>query len=127
MNARIRKAVAILCAIAGCAGCLLLLGAHWRAEAFSARLSVPVRPRLRAASAGLALPHGTVNVNTADAQTLDTLVGVGPKTAQAILDERAQNGPFDYPQDLLLVKGIGEKTLARFYDQLDFSAPETAR
>jgi len=127
MNTRTRKALALVCAIAGCAGCLLLVGAHLRADAFSARLTVPVRPRIRAASARFSLPHGTVNVNTADAQTLDTLIGVGPKTAQAILDERAQNGSFDYPQDLLLVKGIGEKTLARFYDQLDFSASEAAR
>ncbi len=67
-------------------------------------------------------PLGSVDVNTADAQALEALRGVGPALAQAIVDERTAAGPFDYPEDLTMGKGIGEKTLLKFYDQLDFSA-----
>lgn len=54
-----------------------------------------------------------VHINTATLEELDTLPGIGPKTAQAILDYRAANGPFTSPEGLLDVKGIGESTLAR--------------
>ena len=56
-------------------------------------------------------PTGDINVNTADVKALDTLPGVGPKLAQAIIDAREQSGPFVYPEDLLTVPGIGKKTL----------------
>lgn len=53
-----------------------------------------------------------VNVNNADAQTLsDSLKGVGLKKAQAIVEWRKQNGNFVALEQLLEVKGIGEKTL----------------
>lgn len=55
---------------------------------------------------------GPVNLNTADAATLDTLPGVGPATAQAIIDHRTRNGPFGSVDDLLAVKGIGPAKLA---------------
>mgnify|MGYP004554308197 FL=1 len=56
-------------------------------------------------------PMGGVNVNTADMQTLCTLPGVGEVLAQRILDTRNECGGFAYPEDLLLVKGIGTKKL----------------
>lgn len=52
---------------------------------------------------------GLVNINTADAAALDALPGVGPSTAQAIIDEREANGAFSTPEDLMRVTGIGEK------------------
>lgn len=55
---------------------------------------------------------GLVNLNTADAATLDTLPGVGPVTAAAILEWREQHGGFTSVDELLEVSGIGEKTLA---------------
>ena len=63
-------------------------------------------------------PQGTVDVNTAPADVLDELKGVGPVLAQAIIDEREQNGPFYYPEDLIAVKGIGEKTLDKMWEEL---------
>jgi len=57
------------------------------------------------------LPGGPVNINTADLAALDALPGIGPSTAQAILDYRTENGPFTSVEDLLKVPGIGSKTL----------------
>lgn len=50
-----------------------------------------------------------VNINDADLAELDALPGVGPATAQAIIDDREANGPFTAPEDLMRVSGIGEK------------------
>ena len=46
------------------------------------------------------------------------LDGIGETLAQAIIKEREKNGLFFYIEDLLAVKGVGEKTLARFSMQL---------
>lgn len=59
---------------------------------------------------------GKVNLNTATAEQLDTLPGVGPVTARAILGWRDTNGRFGSVDDLLDVKGIGEATLAELRD-----------
>ena len=52
-----------------------------------------------------------IDPNNADLETLCILPGVGKVTAQAFHDELLLNGPFFYPEDLLAVKGIGEKKL----------------
>ncbi|HEX9943979.1 MAG TPA: helix-hairpin-helix domain-containing protein [Thermoanaerobaculia bacterium] len=51
-----------------------------------------------------------VNINSADVSQLALLPRVGPAVAQRILDYRKQNGPFKKAEDLMLVRGIGEKT-----------------
>lgn len=61
---------------------------------------------------------GLLNINTAGSNELQTLKGVGPVTAQRIIDYRNQIGRFDNVDQLLEVKGIGEKTLAKFRDQV---------
>jgi len=53
-----------------------------------------------------------VNLNTASLEQLDSLPGVGPVTAQKILDWRTAHGAFTAIDELLEVDGIGEKTLA---------------
>ena len=60
-----------------------------------------------------ALDSFGININTADLQRLEELPGVGPVIAQRILDYRQLNGPFAQVEDLLQVKGIGEKTLEK--------------
>ena len=52
-----------------------------------------------------------ININTATAGELATLHGVGAKTAQAIVDYRQMFGGFQSVEDLVKVKGIGQKTL----------------
>jgi competence protein ComEA len=60
-----------------------------------------------------ASPGGAlVNLNTATLDELDSLPGVGPVTAQKILDWRTAHGSFTAIDELLEVDGIGEKTLA---------------
>lgn len=56
---------------------------------------------------------GLVNINTAGAEELQTLPGVGQATAEAIVRERERNGPFASPEDIMRVSGIGEKKFAR--------------
>jgi len=51
---------------------------------------------------------GLVNINTASASELDALPGIGPSTAQKIVDDRESNGPFGRAEDLMRVPGIGE-------------------
>jgi competence protein ComEA len=53
-----------------------------------------------------------IDVNTATTQELDTLPGIGPKTAQAILEYRETYGKFSSPEDLMNVPGIGPKKFA---------------
>ena len=60
-----------------------------------------------------------VNINTADvAQLTDGLKGIGAKKAQAIIDYREQLGKFTSLEQLLEVKGIGEKTLELNRDRI---------
>jgi len=59
-----------------------------------------------------------VDLNLADDAALQTLPGVGPATAAAILDWREQNGAFRSVDDLLGVPGIGEKTLEKLRPQV---------
>lgn len=73
-------------------------------------------PGTGGAATGGEAAGGRVNLNTADLPALDTLPGVGPATAQAILDWRETNGRFTAVEDLLGVAGIGEKTLAALRD-----------
>jgi len=62
-----------------------------------------------------------ISLNRADARQLELLPGIGPSKAQAILDYRQTNGAFESLDELLQVKGIGEKTMAniRPYLKLD--------
>lgn len=61
---------------------------------------------------------GRVNINTASQSELETIKGVGPKTAQAIMDYRAKNGAFSRIEDIMNVKGIGEKKFDSMRDQI---------
>lgn len=69
---------------------------------------------------GLGHPEGEhqVNINTATAEELDELPGIGPVKAAAIVAWRDEHGAFRYPEELILVPGIGEKTLLKFLDQI---------
>ena len=59
-----------------------------------------------------------INLNTASMEELQMLSGVGPSTAAAIIDYRDNNNGFISVEELMEVKGIGDKTLEKLADQL---------
>ena len=63
-------------------------------------------------------PAGKVNLNTATVEQLTTVPGVGPKLAARIVEQRQKSGSFKSVQEILTVKGIGEKNLAKIQTYL---------
>jgi len=64
-----------------------------------------------------------VDLNLADAASLDALPGVGPARARAIVEYRQANGPFHAVQELSRVPGIGPAALARLQDRVRVGVP----
>lgn len=60
----------------------------------------------------------TVNINQAGVAELQELPGIGPAIAQRIVEYRDKNGPFRRVEDLLNVRGIGEKKFQRLKDRV---------
>jgi competence protein ComEA len=74
---------------------------------------------LSALLAGSAFAAEKVNINTADAGTLDrVLIGVGPSKAEAIVQYRKQNGAFRSADQMTGVKGIGLATIEKNRDRI---------
>ena len=67
----------------------------------------------------------TVNVNTASADELARLPRVGPSLAGKIVAHREKNGPFKRTEDLMEVKGIGEKMFTALKPYVSVSGPTT--
>jgi competence protein ComEA len=59
-----------------------------------------------------------VNINTASAAEFDALPGIGPKTAARIVEFRQKNGPFKKVEELMNVRGVGEKNFLKLKAQL---------
>lgn len=59
-----------------------------------------------------------ISINTATADELDLLPGIGPSYAKAIIDYRTKNGPFVRLEDIQQVKGIGPKTFEKLKDRI---------
>ena len=83
---------------------------------------VPVARRVQAAgapaAAGASESGRSVSLNTATAEQLDELEGIGPATAQKILDWRKQHGGFRSVDDLKQISGIGPKRFEALKDKV---------
>jgi competence protein ComEA len=84
---------------------LLILGLAATAQAGQAS-----RPATPAAKASMS---GPLNLNTATVSQLETLPGIGKSTAERILEYRQKNGGFKKIEDLMNVRGIGEKSFLK--------------
>ena len=74
-----------------------------------------------------ALAADKVNINTADAATLESvLVGIGQSKAEAIVEYRKTHGPFKSAEELAMVKGIGLKTVEKNRDRIELRATAAA-
>lgn len=95
----------------------------------STRPRVTVAPRLRPTprTTSTTLPSGAsqgsriININTATASQLESLTGVGPATARAIISYRTTKGPFAKVEDLLNVPGIGPAKLSAMRSEISVS------
>jgi DNA uptake protein ComE-like DNA-binding protein len=67
----------------------------------------------RGATKSAALPAAQIDINRADAATLSALPSIGSALSQRIVEDRAANGPYAKPEDLLRVKGITSELLSR--------------
>jgi competence protein ComEA len=68
-----------------------------------------------------------VNLNTATTVQLQDLPGIGPKTAERIIEYREKNGGFKKIEELMNVKGIGEKSFLKLKDRIEVTRPQPAR
>lgn len=79
------------------------------------------------ATLGFISTASALNINTADAPTLSAeLKGIGMTKAEAIVNFRAEHGPFSEPNDLIAVPGIGPKIVEMIQDQITFEDTNTA-
>ena len=65
-----------------------------------------------------------INLNTATIEQLDSLPGIGRKTAELIIEYRTKSGGFKRIEELMNVKGIGEKSFLKIKSRLTVAAPK---
>ena len=96
------------------------------AAVLATALAVLVAPGL-ASAASKPAPTARVNVNTATVEQLTALPGVGPTLAARIVEHRQKSGAFRSTQEVMSVKGIGEKNFAKIEAWLSVGdAPKAA-
>jgi competence protein ComEA len=81
-------------------------------------LALAAAPALSFAQKGKSLSTEKVNLNTATVEQLQTLPGIGPAMAKRVLDYRAKVGKFTKIEEIINVKGFGEKRFQKIKDRL---------
>ena len=82
----------------------------------------PVSAQASSPTAAKATVGATVNLNTASATEFEALPGIGAKTAARIIEYRQKNGPFKKVEELMNVRGIGEKNFLKLKPQITIAA-----
>ena len=86
---------------------------HWTVPKVGEPIVVPSNP------ASVEPTSDKVDINTADAELLETLPGIGETRAQAIIQHREEHGPFKRVDDIVAVPGIGSATLEGLRDLVE--------
>jgi competence protein ComEA len=81
-------------------------------------IGLVIAPLTAAAQKGPAPAGDKVNLNSATAEQLETLPGIGPSIAKSIVEYRNKVGKFTKIEEILNVKGVGEKKFQRIKDRL---------
>lgn len=104
---------------------LVLFMAGWFArgavsapDTFTVSASHPSSAPAPSSTPQVFVPDEAVDLNSADLSALTTLPGIGESKAQAILDYRAEHGPFRYVEDITKVSGIGRSTFENLKDYI---------
>jgi competence protein ComEA len=110
-----RSAMALIVVLA-LAGSMTTAAQRGQGNKPAARADVETKP-------APALAVGDViNLNTASATDIATLPGIGPKTAELIVQYRQKNGSFKKVEEIMNVKGVGEKTFLKLKSRLTVGA-----
>jgi len=78
----------------------------------------------RASKAPVAAPAEVINLNTGTAAQIASLPGIGLKTAELVVQYREKNGPYKKIEEIMNVRGIGEKSFLRIKDRLTVAQPK---
>ena len=97
---------------------VLLLGVHPRAQAAQAKAVA------RTPAGQVLTKPALINLNTATVQELESLPGIGTKTAERIIEYRTKQGPFKKIEELMNVQGVGEKSFLKLKPQLTVAKPD---
>ena len=81
-------------------------------------LALPVYAAKSQARSSQAEPAAVININKASAEELISLKGIGPVLADRVIAYRNEHGPFQKPEDLKNVRGIGDPTYERIKDHV---------
>ena len=76
----------------------------------------------RATKPPVAASTETINLNSATAAQIASLPGIGLKTAELVVQYRQKNGPFKKIEEIMNVRGVGEKSFLRIKDRLTVAA-----
>lgn len=68
-----------------------------------------------------------INLNTATTAQIASLPGIGPKTADLVVQYRQKNGPFKKIEEIMNVRGIGEKSFLKLKDRITVAAPKSEK
>ncbi len=90
------------------------------AAAAAAQETAPKPPAAKPAAA-----TASVNINTATAADLQKLPGIGAATATRIVEYRQKNGPFKKVEELMNIRGIGEKSFLKLKPLITVAPPKT--
>jgi competence protein ComEA len=106
---------------------LLMIGFVAMTSFAVAAQQAPGKPAKSSTARAVATAAAPVNLNTATQSQIETLPGIGAKAAQRIIEYRQKNGGFKKIEDLMNVKGIGEKSFLKLKPLITIGSEKVER